>query len=99
MSDTTRDDEEQGAHPMNEPRKAIGDQALWSDLAAMWEAHDPMPQGLVEQVLVALATEDLDAEYELLHLVSRTDELVGARGTGDAITISFSGGSCALVLR
>jgi hypothetical protein len=100
MSDeTTTNDDEQGDHRMNAQPKALGDEALWGDLAAMWDARDPMPSGLVEQVLVALATEDLDAEYELLHLVSRTGELVGARGSGDAITISFSGGSCALLLR
>jgi len=63
----------------------------------MWDAYDPMPADLVEQVLVAVATEDLDAEYELLHLVSRTSELAGARGTGDALTISFSGEAFSLL--
>jgi len=75
------------------------DSALLAELAAMWTERDPMPSGLVERVLVALATEDLDSEYELLHLVSRTDELVGARSAGDALTISFSGESFALLLR
>lgn len=75
------------------------DHALWSQLAGMWDAYDPMPAGLVERVLVAVATEDLDAEYELLHLVSRTSELAGARGPGDALTISFSGEAFSLLLR
>jgi hypothetical protein len=75
------------------------DQALWRDLATMWNTHDPMPPELVEQVLVAIATEDLDAEYELLHLVARTSELAGARGSGDALTISFSGEAFSLLLR
>lgn len=79
--------------------RADDDSALLGELAAMWEQRDPMPAGLVERVLVALATEDLDTEYELLHLVSRTDELTGARGGGDALTISFSGESFALLLR
>ena len=69
------------------------------DLAAMWEARDPMPEGLVERVLVAIETEDLDAEYELLHLVERSSELAGVRGPGEAITISFAGGSFSLLLR
>ncbi|MDX6297805.1 MAG: hypothetical protein QOI51_1662 [Nocardioidaceae bacterium] len=78
------------------------DAELWRDLATMWEARDPMPANLVEHVLVALATEDLDREYELLHLMQRTDRLAGARGTNgtaDAVTITFSGESFALLLR
>lgn len=75
------------------------DQQLWRDLATMWDALDPMPSGLPEQALVAIATEDLDAEYELLHLVARTSELAGARGSGDALTISFSGEAFSLLLR
>jgi hypothetical protein len=71
----------------------------YRDLAAMWEAYDPMPDGLVERALVAIETEDIDAEYEILHLVSRSAELVGARGSGEAITISFAGGSFSLLLR
>jgi hypothetical protein len=74
------------------------DEALWTRLAAMWETQDPMPAGLVERTLVAVATEDLDVEYELLHLVARSSELVGARG-GDALTISFSGEDLSLLIR
>lgn len=81
------------------PSQADDDAILLGELAAMWDERDPMPGGLVERVLVALATEDLDTEYELLHLVSRTDELVRARGGGDALTISFSGESFQLLLR
>lgn len=80
-------------------RYPADDERLWRGLAAMWDAHDPMPSELVERVLVAIATEDLDAEYELLHLVSRTTELAGARGSGDALTISFSGETFSLLLR
>jgi hypothetical protein len=79
--------------------ESFDDGSLWRDLASMWDSLDPMPSGLVERVLVALATDDLDAEYELLHLVERTDQLVGARGTSDALTISFTGGAFALLLR
>jgi hypothetical protein len=75
------------------------DQQLWRDLATMWNTYDPMPAGLPEQVLVGIATEDLDAEYELLHLVTRTSELAGARGSGEALTISFSGEAFSLLLR
>jgi hypothetical protein len=51
-------------------------------------------------VLVAIATENLDEEYELLHLVERSRELQGARGAvGDALTITFAGGAFSLLLR
>lgn len=73
--------------------------AVWRGLATMWNTHDPMPSELVERVLVAIATDDLDAEYELLHLVTRTTELAGARGASDALTISFSGEAFSLLLR
>jgi hypothetical protein len=69
------------------------------DLKQMWEKRDPMPADLIEKVLVAIETEDLDAEYELLHLMERTRELSGARAGGDALTIAFSGGSFSLLLR
>ena len=69
------------------------------DLARMWDVRDPMPDDLVEKVLVAIETEDLDTEYELLHLMERTRELAGARGEGEALTIAFSGGSFSLLLR
>ncbi len=70
-----------------------------SDLVQMWEAHDPVPDDLVEKVLVTIETEDLDAEYEMLHLLERTRELSGARSNGSALTIAFSGGSFSLLLR
>jgi len=68
-------------------------------LRTMWELHDPMPADLVDKVLVAIATEDLDAEYELLHLMERAHELVGTRGAGDAYTVTFSRGEFSLLLR
>lgn len=71
----------------------------FDDLAAMWERRDPMPPGLIDKVLVALATENLDAEYELLHLVERSRELAGVRSGGEAMTIAFSGGAFSLLLR
>jgi hypothetical protein len=72
---------------------------LYADLAEMWKARDPMPPSLVDKVLVAIESENLDAEYELLHLVERSRELAGARGVSDAVTIAFSGGAFSLLLR
>jgi hypothetical protein len=95
--DVTRGDEGQGSRMDRSGQH--GDAQLWDELAMMWQERDPMPADLVDQVLVTLVTEDLDAEYELLHLVSRSSELAGARSAGDALTISFSGESFALLLR
>jgi hypothetical protein len=73
---------------------------IFGRLATMWEERDPMPPGLIDKVLVAIATENLDAEYELLHLVERSRQLEGARGVvSDAITITFAGGAFSLLLR
>lgn len=86
---------------MTDPRPTHADDAeLWQRLATMWEARDPMPEGLAEQVLVSLAIEDLDEEYELLHLVQRSDQLAGVRSVAtDSLTVSFSGSSFSLLLR
>lgn len=73
--------------------------ATLRDLARLWDRHDPMPQGLVERVLVAIETDDLDREYELLHLVERSRALAGTRAVAEALTISFAVGDFALMLR
>jgi len=73
--------------------------AVFSRLAQMWDRRDPMPDSLVDKVLVAIETESLDAEYELLHLVERSRQLEGIRGVGEASTIAFSGGAFSLLLR
>lgn len=72
---------------------------VFGDLAAMWRDRDPVPPSLVDKVLVAIETENLDAEYELLHLVERSRELAGVRGAGEAFTIAFSAGAFSLLLR
>ncbi|MDE9365750.1 hypothetical protein PZ938_09050 [Luteipulveratus sp. YIM 133132] len=72
----------------------------YDDLARLWEARDPMPMGLVDKVLVSVAMEDLDAEYELMHLVERSRELVGTRRDNDeTLTVVFSGSTCSLMMR
>jgi hypothetical protein len=75
------------------------DEATLRDLARLWDRYDPMPRGLVERVLVAIETDDLDREYELLHLVERSHELTGTRAVTEALTISFAVGDFGLMLR
>lgn len=75
------------------------DDAVVRALAAMWRDRDPVPVALVDKALVAIETQHLDAEYALLHLVERSQELAGTRGMGEAFTIAFSGGAFSLLLR
>ena len=70
---------------------------LFPRLRRMWERRDPVPDSLVESVLVALETADLD--YELLTLVDSTDRLAGVRGTGAAVTLTFTAGTTTVMLR
>ena len=72
---------------------------LLGSLATMWDSRDPVPQGLVNRVLVALAIGDLDVEYELLHLTERSSQLAGTRGSEEAITFTFDSEDLSMVLR
>jgi hypothetical protein len=73
--------------------------AALRELAGLWDRHDPVPADLVEKVLVAIEIDDVDHEYEMLHLVERSRKLAGTRSTGEAMTVSFAIGEFALMLR
>jgi hypothetical protein len=75
------------------------DRHLLARLRAMWERRDPPPPGLVDSVLLALATHDLAAEYELLVLVESTERLAGTRGSSETRTLTFAGAGVTVVLR
>ena len=72
---------------------------LFGSLATMWDVRDPVPAGLVNRVLVALAIGDLDVEYELLQLTERSTQLAGTRGAPDVITFTFDSEDLSMVLR
>lgn len=75
---------------------------LFATLRSAWDRWDPPPPDLAETILVALAMEDLDAQYELLTLVNRHDHLAGTRtGAGDAgrVLIEFRSASLAVLVR
>ncbi len=82
---------------MTEPTDV--DRALFAELRRMWETEDPMPESLVDDVLVALAVEDLAAELITLRLVSDTVELVGARAAEGARVLQFTNAESVLMLR
>ena len=82
------------------------DDPLWQDLREMWQTLDPPPDDLNAKVLAAIAVEDLDREYELLHLVESSAELAGTRAAGSdtsglvrAMTIEFSHDEISVLLR
>lgn len=66
---------------------------LLSGLRAVWNRHDPVPQGLVERMQAVVAAEamlaDADLDYELMLLVERSREMTGARGS-TSYTLRFT---------
>lgn len=85
---------------MNEPTTVPDDdRELFARLRRMWTARDPMPEGLIDDILVRLATEDLGTELALLTLVAESSALAGVRGPSDNHTFEFSDGETTLLLR
>lgn len=74
------------------------DAALFASLRQMWTERDPMPEGLVEDVLVALETRRLAEEYRELLLVSDGHTLAGVRGAAPRI-LQFGAQAVTLMLR
>jgi hypothetical protein len=72
--------------------------ALLSIVREVWEDHDPLPDGLVARMQAAAAIAASDLDTELMELVERSSELVGARGS-TAYTIRFVHGDTDLLLR
>ena len=73
---------------------------LFDALRSAYETADPIPEGLIERVLVAIALDDIDLEYELLTLVHRSEQLVGVRGTDDQKTVlEFTAAGLTVLLR
>ena len=77
----------------------IDDRELFTALRGMWARRDPVPTGLVENVLVALAALDLADEYELLTLVSDSVDRQGARARVGARVLEFAHDAMTVMLR
>ncbi|MCW3492461.1 hypothetical protein [Microbacterium sp. SSM24] len=72
------------------------DAALFARMRRMWEDVDPMPADLVDQMVAAVAVEDLSREYALLTLV---EEALGAvRSETETSTLQFSDGTTSVLL-
>lgn len=73
---------------------------LLGELAAAWRAWDPMPPELPDNILTAIAMDDIDVAYELLTLVERSESLLGVRSSADGRTlIEFSANGVHVLLR
>ena len=71
------------------------DAQLFGRLREMWTEADPMPAGLVDRMVAAVASADLAEEYALLTLV---EHAAAVRGEADALTLQFSDGSTSILL-
>lgn len=72
------------------------DAALFARMRAAWQECDPVPAGLVDRMVAAVAVEDLSREYALLTMVEAEYEAV--RGDGDQSTLQFSDGRTSVLL-
>ncbi|KQP68347.1 MULTISPECIES: hypothetical protein [Microbacterium] len=72
------------------------DAALFARMRRMWEDVDPVPADLVDQMVAAVAVEDLSREYALLTLVEGT--FAAVRGETDTATLQFSDGTTSVLL-
>ena len=72
------------------------DAALFARMRRMWEDVDPVPADLIDQMVAAVAVEDLSREYALLTLVEGT--FAAVRGETDTATLQFSDGTTSVLL-
>lgn len=72
------------------------DARMLARLRTHWSAVDPVPAGLIDRMVAAVASDGLNSEYALLTLVE--GQLGEVRGEADALTLQFSDGSTSILL-
>lgn len=72
------------------------DAQMFARLRTLWGEVDPMPAGLIDRMVAAVAADGLNREYALLTLVE--GQLGAVRGEADALTLQFSDGSTSILL-
>lgn len=77
------------------------DEELYAHLRDMWTSHDPVPPDLVESSIVAIESEGMAEEFELLAMSFADRELLGTRSgqTETPTVIEFSGEDFSVVIR
>lgn len=71
---------------------------LMIDLRRLWEQTDPVPADLADTMIAAIEATDIDAEYELMTLVQRSNELVGTR-LANSMSIEFAYNDVSVLIR
>lgn len=74
----------------------VDDARLFARLRALWHDVDPVPAGLIDRMVAAVAADGLNREYALLTLVE--GHLGAVRGDADALTLQFSDGTTSILL-
>nr|WP_296774260.1 hypothetical protein [Rhodococcus sp. (in: high G+C Gram-positive bacteria)] len=74
------------------------DRDLLGRLSSMWEAHDPPPVGLADDIITFVAAAGMEREWELLREVG-VGELVGVRDDSDVRTFEFQLDRIGLLVR
>lgn len=69
---------------------------MFARLRTLWNDVDPVPAGLIDRMVAAVAADGLNREYALLTLVE--GQLGAVRGEADALTLQFSDGSTSILL-
>lgn len=72
------------------------DAEMFARLRTLWSDVDPVPAGLIDRMVAAVAADGLNREYALLTLVE--GQLGAVRGEADALTLQFSDGSTSILL-
>ncbi|CAN7158503.1 hypothetical protein ACIPJ1_13050 [Microbacterium maritypicum] len=72
------------------------DAQMFARLRSLWSEVDPMPAGLIDRMVAAVAADGLNREYALLTLVE--GQFGAVRGEADALTLQFSDGSTSILL-
>ncbi|MGL3148889.1 hypothetical protein ACSS7Z_00885 [Microbacterium sp. A82] len=72
------------------------DDVLLMRLRTAAEEIDPLPDGLVDRMITAVAVADLSHEYALLTLIENADSPV--RGESETTTLQFSDGTTSILL-
>lgn len=71
---------------------------IFHELRTMYQVLDPPPAHLADAMIAAIAAEELDVDYALMTLLSRSTELAGTRSAG-VMTIEFSHDDVSVLLR
>jgi hypothetical protein len=72
------------------------DAEMFARLRTLWSDVDPVPAGLIDRMVAAVAADGLNREYALLTLVE--GQLGAVRGEADALTLQFSDGTTSILL-